>query len=451
MSLRSRVLDMLSCRSAVEDRRGFVLPVIVFGLMLMGAMTVAALLTAGDEGRSGRAMREATGAFYAAEAGLNWVYANWDTVKADVDTLSGGSSFDLGWRSLDNGDSYRAVIHRWDEGGQPIYQLVVEGRSGGELGSQKRLSYTLTAAASGGGEAYKLGECCDATVTVRGDVDVTHSGSTLDGRDEHPGGCGTGGLAGFCYDWAAADVCSDSLYDKPAIAMQDTTLFYWDGSASLLSDPVVVQEPGIDNTTFNQFGDLSWDSLRALADHVIGEDGGSTEYVGEIYPRYTIDPMTGELLCDKSHPLNWGSPDPNDPCFNYFPIVLVKGDFAYEDSYGQAIVIMDYDNVNMRGTEFDLEDNSIFNGIVLGKGCFEVQYEAQFHGAIFMDGNYLNDLCSNDKTFDLNKEGHVTFSQCAVDRALLNTGLAEYAEPQVPGEPGGVQFLGSHSFGEGFR
>jgi hypothetical protein len=80
-----------------------------------------------------------------------------------------------------------------------------------------------------------------------------------------------------------------------------------------------------------------------------------------------------------------------------------------------------------------------------------VQYEAQFHGAIFMDGNYLNDLCSNDKTFDLNKEGHVTFSQCAVDRALLNTGLAEYAEPQVPGESGGVQFLGSRSFGEAFR
>jgi hypothetical protein len=68
-----------------------------------------------------------------------------------------------------------------------------------------------------------------------------------------------------------------------------------------------------------------------------------------------------------------------------------------------------------------------------------------------MDGNYLNDLCSNDKTFDLNKEGHVTFSQCAVDRALLNTGLAEYAEPQVPGQSGGVQFLGSRSFGEPFR
>ncbi len=125
-------------RGKPADEGGFVLPVVIFGLLLMGTMTVAALLTAGDEGRSGRAMREATGAFYAAEAGLNWVYANWDTVKADVDTLSGGSSVDFGWRTLDNGDSYRAVIYRWDEGAQPIYQLVVEGRSGGLLGSQKR-------------------------------------------------------------------------------------------------------------------------------------------------------------------------------------------------------------------------------------------------------------------------------------------------------------------------
>ncbi len=449
MAFQAKLLKALRRQRGVSQE-GFVLPIVIFGLMLMGTMSVVALMTADDESRSGRAMREATGAFYAAEAGLNEVYARWDSVAAAaVDTLAGGTSVELGWRVLANGAMYRAEIRRWDEGSdQPIFQLTVLGRLGT---AERELSYTLTSEPGGGGEAYKLGECCDATVTVRGDVNVTHSGTTLDGGDEHPAGCGTGGLAGFCYDWTAADVCSDSLYDKPAIAMQDTTLFYWDGSASLLSDPVVVQEPGIDNTTFNQFGDLSWDSLRAMADHIIGEDGGSTEYVGEIYPRYTIDPMTGELLCDKSHPLNWGSPDPNDPCFNYFPIVLVKGDFAYEDSYGQAIVIMDYDNVNMRGTEFDLEDNSIFNGIVLGKGCFEVQYEAQFHGAIFMDGNYLNDLCSNDKTFDLNKEGHVTFSQCAVDRALLNTGLAEYAEPQVPGQSGGVQFLGSRSFGEPFR
>ncbi|UCC71307.1 MAG: hypothetical protein JSV86_13045, partial [Gemmatimonadota bacterium] len=240
MSLRSGVLDQVMGKSAVANRRGFVLPVIVFGLMLMGTMTVAALLTADDESRSGRAMREASGAFYAAEAGLNWVYANWDTVKADVDTLSGGSSVDLGWRTLDNGDGYRAVIYRWDEGAQPIYQLVVDGRSGGELGSQKRLSYTLTAAPGGGGEAYRLGECCEAAATIRGDVAATHSGTTIDGHDEHPAGCGTGPLSGWCYDWtAAAGVCSDSLYDKPAFIMQDTSLFLTDGDAALDGNPVL--------------------------------------------------------------------------------------------------------------------------------------------------------------------------------------------------------------------
>jgi hypothetical protein len=452
VSLKSRVLDKVIWKGAVADRCGFVLPVIVFGLMLMGTMTVAALLTAGDEARSGRAMREATGAFYAAEAGLNWVYANWDTVKADVDTLSGGSSFDLGWRSLYNGDSYRAVIHRWDEGAQPIYQLVVDGRSGGELGSQKRLSYSLTAAAGGGGEAYKLGECCDAAATIRGDVAATHAGTTIDGHDEHPVGCGTGSImSGFCYDWTTAGVCSDSLYDKPAFIMQDTSLFLTDGDAALDGNPVLMQDNTIGDQTFHQFGDLTWDEIKAMADHVLGAPGAETELTGEIYPRYTVDPMTGELLCDKSHPHNWGSPDPNDPCFDYFPIIVARGNFAMEASYGQAVVILDYDHATMTGSEFELEDDAIFNGLILGKGCVEIQYEAQFHGALFVDGLYTNDLCGVDKVFDLNKTGHTNYSQCAIDRAMVSSGLAEYAEPQVPGESGGVQFLVSHSFGEGFR
>ncbi len=439
-----------------SGKQGFVLPVVVFGLILMSTMALVSLTTSRDEFWSSSAMRESSAAFYAAEAGLNELLATWDSTRqAQVDSLAGGDSLVLSWRTLDSGARYRATIHRWDDGsGQPLYELEVEGRGLGLRGGQRVLGAMLTSGPGEPGEGYKLGECCDALVTVRGDVDVHSAGSTLNGNDEHPAGCGTGPLAGFCYDWGAGDVCSDSLYDKPGIIMSDTTYptFDWDGNATILSSPAVVQDTTIDNTTFSQFGDLSWDSLRAMADFIIGEPGTSTEYVGEIFPRYTVDPMTGELLCDTSHPLNWGSPDPSDPCFNHFPIVLVRGDFAYEDSYGQAIVIMDWvEGPPHVGTEFDLEDNAILNGIVLGKGCFEVQYEAQFHGAVFMDGFYDNDLCSDDDTFDLNKQGHVTYSQCAVDRALTNTVLEEYAVPTVPGPSGGVQRLGLRAFSEVIR
>ncbi len=433
-----------------DGQSGFTLMVVLLALVVMTMLAIAGLVTAGDEHRASNAMRESSAAFYVAEAGLNEIYANWSNHKAAIDSLAAGDSLDLGWQVLSTGDSYRPVIHRWDTGERALYELVVHGRSDGPLGGTRALSYALTAGV-GGGEAYKLGECCDAAVTMRGDVDITESETTIDGRDTPPAACGVGSYtSGMCYDWGAADVCSDSSYDKAAIRMEDTTQVYWDGNAELLSDPVWVQDPSIGDSTFNQMGDLSWDELRAMADFTLGTEGTSTEFTsGEIRPSYTIDMETGETICDTSDPLNWGSPDPNDPCFNHFPIILVKGDFAYEDSYGQAILIMDYDNVNLRGTEFDLEDDALFAGLVLGKGCIEIQYDAVFHGAIFLDGNYLNDLCSNDKTFDLNKRGHVTFSQCAVDRALLNTGLKEYAEPSVP-SGSGVRRLSLRSFAEMF-
>ena len=61
-------------RRAAGDEGGFVLPIVIFGLLLMGTMTVAALMTADDEGRSGRAMREASSAF--SQTGASMVNSN---------------------------------------------------------------------------------------------------------------------------------------------------------------------------------------------------------------------------------------------------------------------------------------------------------------------------------------------------------------------------------------
>ncbi|UCC71305.1 MAG: hypothetical protein JSV86_13035 [Gemmatimonadota bacterium] len=465
------------------DDGGFVLPVVVMGLLLMGTMTVAALLTADDEARSGRAMREATGAFYAAEAGLNWVYANWDTVKADVDTLAGGSSVDLGWRTLDNGDSYHAVIYRWDETGQPIYQLVVEGQSGGELGSRRRLSYTLTSEPGGVGEGYMLGECCDAALTMKGTYGQRTAVDTLTGEggqivhsgyDVHPPG------------WADAGVCSDSLYDKPALVMEDTTLVErLDIRGGLEGVPPLVQDPGINDAAFDTFGDYTWQDLKDRATIIVeagtirNADGsiniqfddptGSQKLKGtdHIGPRYTIDPMTGELLCDRDHPMNWGSDDPNDPCFDHFPVILLKGEVdmvgepAYGRFYGQGIIIGDFDEVARTGAEIEFEAQANFRGLTMGKGCIELQKGTQYYGGIFLDASYDGVTC--DKSYDMYTDCYpngtppcfgqtlLQWSQCAVDRAMVESGLFEMAEPTVPPPGGGAVLLGSRSFGESFR
>ena len=112
---------------------------IVFGLMLMSTVAVVAMMTAGDEQRSARAMRESSEAFYAAEAGLQQTFALWDSFKAVIDTLPPGDSLDLGWQTLGGGATYRAVYMRWDNegGGQPVYGLTVRGRGPGSISTSR--------------------------------------------------------------------------------------------------------------------------------------------------------------------------------------------------------------------------------------------------------------------------------------------------------------------------
>ena len=108
------------------NRKGFVLPSVIFAITIMSVIVVVALSTATDERRSSRATRESTLAMYAAEAGLRQTYGAWPI--APVKALNPGDSLDLGWQNLPNKAAYRAVIHRLDKGGLQEYNVVVQGR-----------------------------------------------------------------------------------------------------------------------------------------------------------------------------------------------------------------------------------------------------------------------------------------------------------------------------------
>ena len=431
-------------RLTSQNIRGFVLPVVLFGLLLMSTLVVAALLTSSDEFLASRAMRVSSAAFYAAEAGLHETYATWASYPA-IDSLAPGDSLDLGWRTLDNAASYRAVVHRWDAGDQPMYQVQVEGRSSGAAGGQKMLSFSLT---SGSGSGYRLGECCDGAATVRGEVQVDDS-SVVNGYDQHPPG------------WGAPGVCSDELSDRAGLIMQDTTdLRIKDSESTVDGDPPVVQMPEMNDSSFHYFNGLSWDSLKAMADFELGVPGESLSLDStDIYPRYNADGT-----CDTSHSWNWGSDDPNDACFDYFPVIALYGDFNLEfGAYGQAILLADtatyvdaFGDTTLLGTEIDFEDGARFNGVVLGRGCVEIQRGAVVHGGIFVDGSYWSggvpglgdELCEPDSPLDINQQGNLQWSQCAVDRAILGAGLTEFG---VAESTGGARLLVSRSFGELFQ
>lgn len=108
------------------NRKGFVLPSVIFAITIMSVIAVVALNTASDERRASRATRESTLAMYAAEAGLRQTYGAWPS--AAVKALNPGDSLDLGWQNLPNKAAYRTVIHRVDKGALQQYNVVVQGR-----------------------------------------------------------------------------------------------------------------------------------------------------------------------------------------------------------------------------------------------------------------------------------------------------------------------------------
>jgi len=108
------------------NRKGFVLPTVIFAITIMSVIVMVALSTASDERRASRGTRESTLAMYAAEAGLRQTYGAWPSAAAKA--LNPGDSLDLGWLNLPNKAAYRAVIHRVDKGGLQAYNVVVQGR-----------------------------------------------------------------------------------------------------------------------------------------------------------------------------------------------------------------------------------------------------------------------------------------------------------------------------------
>jgi type II secretory pathway pseudopilin PulG len=180
------------------NRKGFVLPSVIFAITIMSVIVVVALSTATDERRSSRATRESTLAMYAAEAGLRQTYGAWPI--APVKALNPGDSLDLDWQNLPNKAAYRAVIHRVDKGGLQEYNVIVQGRR-----TDPTAGIVTIVGGVGGVPIFRYG------VYTEGILYLT-SGGTFDGYDSDLGP----------YSLATAD--STSLWANGAMTVTQTTV-----------------------------------------------------------------------------------------------------------------------------------------------------------------------------------------------------------------------------------
>jgi hypothetical protein len=93
------------------------------------------------------------------------------------------------------------------------------------------------------------------------------------------------------------------------------------GSATLLGAPPQVSRTGRDPGAFNRLGER--------ATHVLS--GGS----------YAAAPATVGTSCDPRSPTNWGDPEnPGSPCGGYFPLIRVDGDLTLNGGVGQGILLV---------------------------------------------------------------------------------------------------------------
>lgn len=306
----------MATRPRRRGDRGFALAISVFAMVIIAALIVGIVFSAGQELKLGLNSRTSVRAFGAAEAGLNTTVANWQT---SWNALAVGDSAAISGTLSSGGGSYAGYVRRLNS------QLFLLRSTG----TDPRNSAQRTLAGFARLQLIQIN--FHAALTVRGYTTVGGS-SLLDGRDTPPTGwnaCPTTGL--------------DTL---PGLSIPTTS-----GSninlGNINGDPPVVTDPTINDSTFFKYGDLDWNDLTAMATKVYP--------TGDVGPLSDIAPVGTATTCNTGIMDNWGDPHHATGfrgCWNYFPIIYVNGNLKITGGYGQGILLVSGDMEVAGGAEF---------------------------------------------------------------------------------------------------
>lgn len=166
-------------RRLVDDEAGYVLMWVIFSFVIMSTIATAALLSAGTERQSAKAVADWGTSLYLAEAGLQEIMGT--VTDSALDELAPGDSIEFGPRAVTQGGTYTGVLHRVDDDrGQRMYSIQVEGRRGSLLSGVQHLSMFATRAGPAPGAAVAV----DGNLSIEGNpvIKGTCGGLSVDGR-----------------------------------------------------------------------------------------------------------------------------------------------------------------------------------------------------------------------------------------------------------------------------
>jgi len=384
---------------------GFALPAAIFAMVVVGLLVTAGIHLGTQESRISLAGERATRAFYVAESGMNTVLGTFSPGGANL-TVWGNPTMLSG--TTPQGD-WEAEVRRVDN---RLFLIVSTG----------------SVAAGGGAEASRtLGAMARvltadiaprAALVTRGDVSVRGS-AQIRGEDQNPAGWGP-------------DICPGPLQDLPGVVTDVTSpprTVSTQGNAVVSGSPAHEQDPTLNADSFQQFGDLSWADLTAMA--TIRLPSGNHNGMAPS--------LTGTGTCNFSDLLNWGEPDdPSSPCGGYFPIIHISGNANLQsNARGQGILLVD-GNLELRGSFH-------FYGIIIAQGSIGVQgggaNAPRVTGGV-MSANLavIGDTLSGGEQAFVGSS-IVRNSRCAVEQAVLNNAALNRLAPLA--ERGWVDVTGA--------
>ncbi len=369
-------------RRILRDERGMALAVAIFALVVVGALVAGAFFAGTQEQRVGENQRRVFTSFGVAEAGAQERVMSWDpatmnkrksypqdsVVIANQPTPSGTGSY--------GGYSYKL--------GSNLFLIDVTGRDRASAAG---------VIAGGGGARQRIG-----MITRIAPIDFgIHASLTTQGSTNLAGNASVNGADSIPQGWTSCDPPGPG---QPGIRDQGGNVTE-SGNGSVTGNPVpVVNDPSINNNTFETFGGATYTQLAARA--TITLPGGT----------YKTNPnFGGPSGCDKTDLLNWGDGmNPLSACGDYFPIIHVTGSVTLNGDQGQGILLVDGD--------LQVDGSYQFYGITIVHGDLKTggggNTDAHFWGGV---------LAKNADLSMQNLSGHATlnYSSCAILAALQAT------------------------------
>jgi hypothetical protein len=353
-------------------REGFALAATILAMLVVGAIVTGGFYAASQEGQVARSTSSGDDALFIAEAGMTTTYNQANAVVLNAMALNStrtnaATNVSVGTQVLGN---YVTTVSRVADRLFVINSTGTVTRGGRYAGATHRVSSLAR---------LRIADFDNTTAVLSyGNMNV-QGNSEIDGTDFYPS------------SWTGVGCTTDP--SSVAIITNPTTTIAVGNSAVITGDSI---RTNLYPADFQVFGDLTWNDLVAMKDKTVS---------GTVGPA----PVVAGGLCSIAVADNWGSSDPTNACYSYFPILYAPGNLNISSSSeGQGILLVEGD--------LDITGGFTFYGIVVVKGQIRMPGTGgHVNGTtlVYGDGNLTNTSSTRGNSL-------LQYSSCAIKRALIN-------------------------------